>query len=435
MKKLKIENRIVNNSMWMIAERVLQMGISLVINAMVHRYLGPDQEGIIAYCVSYVNICTAFATLGLEYIVIKELIGNPEEEGTILGTSLVMRMLSSLVCVIAIQCVVGVVKEMDPVFMAVTLLQSVSLVFKAVELIDFWFQSKLNSKQVAIAKGITYFVVAAWKIYAVLTAKTVEYFAFGVTLDAVAVAVILLYLYRKAGGQRFRFDFYWVRRLLSQSCHFIVASMITVLYSEMDKMMLDTMRGSYDVGIYNAAYGTAMLWVFIPNAIMNSYRPAIVEGYNTKTNYLERVRALYAIMIWLGIAVGLGLTVLGYPVVWLLYGKAFLGAAPCLCVLIWSTLFSHLAVARNTWLVCENLQRYSELFPIWGVAVNFVLNFLLIPGLGALGASIATLATQFVVTMIAPLFYKEIRPSVGHICEAFFAKDLRERLKGSIRKR
>ena len=112
-----------------------------------------------------------------------------------------------------------------------------------------------------------------------------------------------------------------------------------------------------------------------------------------------------------------------------------MASVPILLVLIWSTLFSHLSVARNTWLVCEGLQKYSEIFPIWGVAVNFVLNYLLIPHLGALGAAIATLATQIVVTVVAPLFYRDTRPSVLHMGQAFLAKDLRDRLKGSIKRR
>lgn len=105
-------------------------------------------------------------------------------------------------------------------------------------------------------------------------------------------------------------------------------------------------------------------------------------------------------------------------------------SVPSLYLLIWSTLFSHLAVSRSTWLVCEGLNHYSELFPIWGVIVNLIFNALLIPSMGATGASLATLVTQIVVTMIAPLFYKATRPSVGHMVQAFFAKDLIERMRG-----
>src|SRR5699024_5749702 len=146
----------------------------------------------------------------------------------------------------------------------------------------------------------------------------------------------------------------------------ILASMITVIYSEMDKLMIGQMLGQevgdYQNGLYSVAYGVAMMWVFIPNAIMNSYRPAIMEGYTTKTNYHERLRTLYSIMIWMGIAVGLGVTIFGRLIIWLYAGAEFMASVPILLVLIWSTLFSHLSVARNTWLVCEGLQKYSEIF-------------------------------------------------------------------------
>ncbi len=439
MKKVKIENKIVNNSMWMIAERIFQMGVSIVINALLNRYLGASSLGLINYCASYVNMCTAFVTLGLEYIVVKELVANRDQEGLILGTSLVMRIISSIACVIAIQGVVAVSTDFTPIYMTVTLLQSFSLIFKAAELIDFWFQSHLNSKHVAIAKGITYVVVALWRVIGLAASMPVEFFAFATTLEALVVGAILLFMYVKEGGQRFGFRFSWAKRLLSQSCHFILASMITVIYSEMDKLMIGQMLGQevgdYQNGLYSVAYGVAMMWVFIPNAIMNSYRPAIMEGYTTKTNYHERLRTLYSIMIWMGIAVGLGVTIFGRLIIWLYAGAEFMASVPILLVLIWSTLFSHLSVARNTWLVCEGLQKYSEIFPIWGVAVNFVLNYLLIPHLGALGAAIATLATQIVVTVVAPLFYRDTRPSVLHMGQAFLAKDLRDRLKGPIKRR
>ena len=127
---------------------------------------------------------------------------------------------------------------------------------------------------------------------------------------------------------------------------------------------------------------------------------------------------------------GIGVTICGRWFFATFYRPEYMASVPSLNLLIWSTLFSHLAVSRSTWLVCEGLNHYSEMFPIWGVLVNLVLNALLIPGLGATGAAAATLVTQFVVTMIAPLFYKPTRPCVKHMCEAFFARDLIARIKG-----
>ena len=57
-------------------------------------------------------------------------------------------------------------------------------------------------------------------------------------------------------------------------------------------------------------------------------------------------------------------------------------------------------------MVCQNLQRYSEIFPIWGVATNFVLNYLLIPRMGAMGASVATLVYILLGMIGMPVFSK-----------------------------
>lgn len=430
MRRLRTNNKIVNNSLWIIAERIMQMAVSVIINAVAARYFGTSSWGTINYCASFISIFTAFSTLGLEYVVIKEMIENPEEEGRIIGTSMVMRVISSISSIFCIQILVGVLKAGNTLFLWIAFLQSLQLIFKASELIDFWFQSKLQSKHVSIAKGITYVVVALWKIYILFTKKGEAWFAFSATLDALVTAVLLLYMYTRADGQKFLFSRTWVKRLLSQSKHFIIASMITVVYSEMDKIMLGNLMNESEVGIYTVAYGVAFMWVFIPNAIMNSYRPAIVEGYRTKTNYLERLKTLYSILIWIGIAAGLGIMVFGKLIIWILYGAEYMRAVPSLNLLIWSTLFSHLSVARSTWLVCEDLHRFSKVFPIWGVVINLALNAVLIPKIGATGASVATLVTQFVITMIAPLFYKETRISVKHMVDAFFARDLIDRIKG-----
>ena len=429
-KKKNMTNRVVSNSAWIIAERLIQAGISFFIQIATINYLEPQSWGEISYCSAFVNVFLCLSALGLEYIVIKELTAQPEEKNVIMGTAMGMRLISGLLSVGTMVFLVGATKKFETGYMLIALLISLQLIFRLSDLIDFYFQSRLESKLVSLAKGITYAIVACWKIFILATNKPKEYFAFSYALDAIVICIILLYLFFKHAKPQLRFSFTWAKRLLHQSKHFILASMITMVYSEMDRLMLGNICGETEVAVYTTAYSIAMVWVFIPNAIMTSYRPAIMEGHATGTNYLERLRTLYSIIIWIGIVAGIGVMVCGRWFFATFYDEFYLASVPSLYLLIWSTLFSHLAVSRSTWLVCEGLNHYSELFPIWGVIVNLVLNFLLIPKLGATGASAATLTTQFVVTMIAPLFYKPTRPCVGHMCQAFFAKDLIDRVKG-----
>lgn len=428
--KKSITNRVVKNSVWIIAERLIQAAVSFFIQIATINYLEPDSFGIISYCSSFVNVFLSLSALGLEYVIIKELTANPRERDVIMGSAMVMRLISGILSVFCMLVLVGVTRDFDPMCQLIALLISLQLLFRFSDLIDFYFQSRLESKHVSIAKGITYVIVACWKVYIIIGAKSEPYFAFSYTLDAMVICLILIYMFFKEAKPRLRFSFHWCRQMLHQSKHFILASMITMIYSEMDRMMLGNLCSDAEVAVYTTAYGIAMVWVFIPNAIMTSYRPAIMEGHATNTNYLERVRTLYSIIIWIGIAAGMGVMLLGGWFFETFYRSEYMASVPSLYLLIWSTLFSHLAVSRSTWLVCEGLNRYSELFPIWGAVTNLILNALLIPRLGATGASTATLITQIVVTMIAPLFYKATRPSVGHMVQAFFARDLMERVKG-----
>ena len=163
---------------------------------------------------------------------------------------------------------------------------------------------------------------------------------------------------------------------------------------------------------------------------MNSYRPVIIEGHARNINYKERMRTLYSILIWLGILVGIGTLAAGrFAILTIGGGSAFLGAVPSLNLLIWSTLFSHLAVARTTWLLCEGLQKYSGRFALFGVIINFILNALMIPRYGATGASFSTLITQITVTVAVPLLYRQTRPSVIDMFAALNPAELINRLK------
>ena len=428
--KKGMTNRVVKNSVWIISERLIQAAISFFIQVATINYMEPESWGVISYCTAFVNVFLSLSALGLEYVVIKELTANPNEKDEIMGSALLMRLLSGIVSVFCMLFLVGLTRDFRSFDLFIALLISLQLLFRLSDLIDFYFQSRLESKHVSIAKGITYAIVACWKIYIIITAKSEPYFAFSYTLDAMVICLILIYLYFKEARPRLRFSAVWCRRMLHQSKHFILASMITMVYSEMDRLMLGNLCSDTEIAVYTTAYGIAMVLVFIPNAIMTSYRPAIMEGHASGTNYLERVRTLYSIIIWIGIAAGIGVMLFGGWFFKTFYRSEYMASVPSLYLLIWSTLFSHLAVARSTWLVCEGLNRYSELFPIWGALVNLGLNALLIPRMGAAGASLATLVTQIAVTMIAPLFYRATRPSVGHMVQAFFAKDLLERIKG-----
>lgn len=219
------KNRVVSNAKWMIAEQAVQMLVSFIIGMITARYLGPSNYGVINYCYAYTAFFTAIAGLGIEAIVVKELIAQPEKQQEIVGTSIVLRCLAGFLSMASILMILFFVDAGDQLVITVGLLQSMVLVFKAFEIIDFWFQSKLQSKYASILKSISYVIVACYKVYILVVAKPVEWFAFSTSLDFLIIAILLTGAYFKRGGEGFRFDKGIAKVLLSQGYHYIISNL------------------------------------------------------------------------------------------------------------------------------------------------------------------------------------------------------------------
>ena len=62
------------NTSWLFGEKILRMVVGLFVGIWVARYLGPEQFGLFSYSQSFVGLFIAIATLGLDGIVVRELV-------------------------------------------------------------------------------------------------------------------------------------------------------------------------------------------------------------------------------------------------------------------------------------------------------------------------------------------------------------------------
>ncbi len=424
--KRLFKNKTFKNAGWLIFGRVAQMLINLVVGLLTARYLGPSNYGLINYATAYTAFFMAFCTLGINSILVKELIDSPEEQGKILGSTLILRGISSLLSAGIIILIVSFLEADEPTTIAVTVLCSLSLVFHIFEVFNFWFQSKLKSKVTAIVSLIAYAITAGYKIILLALGKSVVWFAFATSLDYICVGVFLLICYRKYGGQKLSFSQETSKRLLSRSVYFILPSLMVSIYGYADKFMLKHMLSEAEVGYYATAVAVCGMWSFVLSAIIDSVYPSIMEAYKKDTVLFEkRNRQLYAIVFYVSVAVSALFCIFGDPVIWILYGEQYMPAVTPLRVVTWYTAFSYLGVARNAWIVCQNKQKYLKYIYISAAVSNIILNFVCIPLWGAEGAALASLITQIITTMVAPFFIKDLRRNSVLMVEGICFKGIR----------
>ena len=404
-----LKNRAVNNASWIIFCKILQSILSLVIGSITARYLGPSNYGIINYAASLVAFVTPIMYLGLNGILVHEIIKAPNDEGKILGTSLIMSFISAFFCIIGVFSFAFIANKGEKATVIVCLLYSLLLFAQSIDLIQYWFQAKLKSKYTSVAMLISYVLVSVYKIFLLMNSKSVYWFALSNTFDYLLIAVMLLIIYKHLGGQKLSFSWSVGKSLLSSGKHYIVSNMMITVFAQTDKIMINLMIDSKATGIYSAAVVCAGITSFIFSAIIDSFRPIIFEYKNkNKENYIKSFKFLYCIVFYLSLAQCIVMTFLSTLIIDILYGKNYAESASVLKVIVWYITFSYIGSIRNVWILAENKQRYLWIINASGAFLNVALNLILIPVLGCIGAAIASCATQFFTNFILGYIIKPL---------------------------
>ena len=403
-------SRVLKNTTWIIACKIAQSLLSFIIGTLTVRYLGPTNYGVITYVVSVVSFLMPIMQLGLNHTLVKEFVGNPDNEGEILGTAMIMNILSSLFSMALAIAFVSIANAGEREMIIVCALYSLVLLFHATEMTMYWFQSKLLSKYPSIATLIAYVVVAIYKVYLLIAGKGVVWFALSYVLDFFLISVILLVIYKKLSTQKLSINWSIGRKMLSRSKYYIIPSLMVVVYQHTDRIMLKLMVGDTEIGLFSAALVCTGMTGFVFKAIIDSARAAILETKAKKPElYEKRVTQLYSVIIALALAQSIFITIFAKQIVYLLYGEAYLAAVPILRLAVWYDTFGYYSSVRNVWILAEEKQQYLTKINVVGSLANVVLNIFLIPVFGGVGAAIASIITQILTDIVIGFAYKPIR--------------------------
>lgn len=413
------------NALWLIGGRVAQMVLSLFVGVLSARYLGPANYGLINYATSLVSFFMSFCTLGINSIIIKDFFDHPDEEGKTIGTTIVMRLLSSFCSAVLIIGISFILDYGEWETILIVILCTVSLLFHVLDTIKFWFQYKYKSNVTAIAIFVAYLATSVYKIILLILSKSVFWFAFATSVDYIVFGALLLIFYKIHGGPRLKFSWGKGKALLAVSYHYILSGLMGSIYNKTDKLMLKHMLDEEAVGYYSTATAICSMWTFVLSAIIDAMYPTIIQTFeNDKKVFDKKNRQLYAIVFYVSTFVSLMFVFFGKFGIKILYGEAYLPAAMPLSVVTWYTAFSYFGVARNAWMVCNKKQKYLKYMYIAAAAVNVVLNCIFIPMWGATGAGFASLVTQMFTSIILPYCVKDLRPNAKLMLEAIMLKDV-----------
>ena len=407
------------NTSWLFGEKILRMIVGLFVGVWVARYLGPEQFGLFSYAQSFVGLFTAFATLGLDGIVVRELVKDETRCDELIGTAFWLKLMGAF-AVLAVLAIAVNFTSNDHFTNILVFIIASATIFQSFNVVDMYFQSKVMGKYIVYANVISLLLSSIVKVALILYDAPLIAFAWTIVFDSFILACGFLYFYIKnhlnINLLHVRFEKSTAVSLLRDSWPLILSGMVIAIYMKIDQVMIKEMMNSEAVGQYAAAVRISEAWYFIPMVIASSLFPAIINAKKQSEElYHARLQKLYNLMVWMAIAIALPMTFLSDWVIHLLYGNQYNQAGSVLMIHIWTGVFIFLGVASGKWFMAENLQMLAFLRTFYGMIINIILNIILIPKYGIQGAATATLISQIMAAYFSDLFNKKTK-------EMFFMK-------------
>jgi O-antigen/teichoic acid export membrane protein len=385
------------NTSWMFGEQMLRMIAGLLVGVWVARYLGPEQFGLFSYAIAFASLFGSIAKLGLDSIVVRDLVQEPAIRNAYMGTVFWLKFTGAFLMLAVVAFATLFTSNNSTTNLYVFIIAS-GFIFQSFEVIDFHFQSQVLSKFVSICKITQLITSSLIKLYLIFIDADLFWFVFVSLVDqaSLAASLYIAYRYQKLGGFFKHFDFLIAKKLLNNSWPLIFSGLAITIYMRIDQVMIKEMLGEKEVGLYSAVIKLTEVWYFIPVLITSSLFPAIVNAKKTNTSlYYSRLKNLYDLMVLLALTLAIPTTFLSGFIITLIYGSAYKEAASVLAVNFWACLFVFLGVVNARFLLVEAMNKIMLYMTVTCATLNIIFNLIFIPKYGVVGASIATLLAQF----------------------------------------
>lgn len=407
---LRAQNPAFFNINWLLAEKVVGSGFLILTSIVVARTLGPENFGVLSSAMALVALFAVAGNFGLSGLVVRELVRAPDAYPKVLGSTLLLKGAGYLIAA-ALVVGYGLIFLPSP---WVAIILACSLLFRPTEIIDYLFQANRNFRDLAIVRTGAQIVSGVARILAAWYLRDPVAVAVAIVVQDVIIAALYLVLLRT----RFSLTLPdlsvsrpYVMSLVRQGMLLFAGAILATIYLRIDQVMIASMLGVREAGIFAVAATLSESWYFLPVAAVSALFPGMIALHlKDKAVFYQRFQRLLDVLFLMALAIAIFVSLTAPWLIRLLYGADYVLAAPVLVIHVWSGLFIFMRTAFSRWILIEGELLFSLLTHGAGAVVNVVLNLIMIPHFGIVGAAISTLLSYAMASYVALAFNGKTRP-------------------------
>jgi O-antigen/teichoic acid export membrane protein len=376
---------------------MVNKAIGLIILISLARYLGSTEFGRYSFIFAFIFLFGIIADLGVNIIVVREISRDRSVAEKMLGNALALKIFLSAAAIFLSLLTVNLLNYPESTKILVYIASFSLFISSLTGIYGSMFRVLLEMKYAVVA-GIIGQICLVTLIFIIIALKGTLYHMISATVIANAIGLLFTFLFsRRFAIPKLELDIQYIKNILKPAIVLGLSGVFVIIYYRIDIIMLSLMQNDTVVGYYSAAYRLIDPFIFIPMAFMASLFPLMSQYFKSSpsTNKLVDTYTLsLKYMILIAFPIAIGVTLLSENIILIVFGDEFSPAGAALSVLIWSTVFIFTNIVFSTVLISINKEKTITFISAIMMALNIIANYILIPQLSYVGASIATVFTQ-----------------------------------------
>lgn len=406
MKKTNVKINIIYKMLY----EVLALSLPLVTSPYISRIFGAENLGIYSYTYSIATYFGMVAILGVKNYGNREIAKNRNSQEKINQTFSNIYALQLLVSLLIFIIYLIYVTTCSHEYKIYFLIQAIYVISCLLDINWFFFgmeQFKLTVARSTVIKLTSFIAVFA------LIHNASDLWKYSLIMSGSAlISQIILWINIKKYAKIIKPDLRNVFQHFKPMMILFIPVVAVSLYNVMDKIMVGSLSTKTQLGFYENSekiINCVKKVITSFGTVMMPKMSRLVAENNTKQSSRYMELSIDAVMC-IAFALAFGIACVSKMFTPIYWGNEFVPCSILLNGLAVSIPFSALAnVIRTQYLIPNSMDKAYTAAVVTGAIINIVVNFLLIPSMGAMGAVIGTIFAEGLVCIIQCFFiYKKI---------------------------
>lgn len=391
--------RIRNNFSYLLMSEIAVRGMMLILTINLAKTYGPEQFGVYALALSVGGLFEIIFNLGIGTIFMQRAAAETTSIVSEMSKFLPLRMILSSVSFICLFFFVLFLGKDTETFYSLLV---VGFYFGLSSIASFplaVFDAGQRMQYGAVVKLVKFIVIFALGMLLVFQRQPIHRILLTYVAGTVLTLPIIYFsLQRHFPGIRFKADLKDWKQIIFEGWPVALSGTFVFVYNYLDTIIISLTRGEAAVGLYHVSYkiiGT----LFILSALINqAHLPPLIRMFKSdprKSAFIFN-RALENVFFW-SIPLTFGGLMLAERIILFIFGNDYIGAIAAFKILIWNCIIFFLSSALATLLYALRKQRDSMIIFFFGAVANTVLNIIVIPRYGIVGAALTTVVAEMLV--------------------------------------